>query len=643
MAGNDWSPTDAQLRAFERGQLAAPERAAVAEWLARAPGATDRLRRVVADGLADSAPIVLGPPDAGDGAAADQGVFAARRVGALLGAVGDGERTPTPWPREYSTLNEVPSAIREYRIVRELGRGGMGQVYLAEQTSLKRKVAIKMLRPELAANRTSLQRFRAEAEAVAKLTHANIVQIYSVGDQDGVHYMALEYVEGRNLRDYLARKGPPELSVCLSLMRQIVSALQRAHESGFIHRDIKPENILLTRKGEAKVTDFGLSRCFADATPSTHLTQSGVAMGTPLYMSPEQVQGKNADPRSDIYSFGVTCYHMLSGGPPFRGASAFDVAVQHVQSEATPLSELRPDLPPDLCAMVHKMMAKNPDDRYQSFKDVQRDLNKLRDALAGGNGLAPVVLPASSVVSGQSATLADGMDNAPTLPWQPKGKWFPRIVVAAAVLGLLAGGATMRLIRHRAQAKEPTPEIVVEKPQPIISEQERFLLDATKQYADPETNETQKLKRGLDFQIDLFVYYVTHQRFDDAEAFCKELQNRKYKSMPKEVRYSHPYPAFAELGLVLVSALRDQPQAVDQMAKLVVQVMPPRPINNNQGVYQIAGIPAAFLEHPELRRLMAEALNRMALDQKDRFKQHSQLDDLRKHLSSQRTFFKGKT
>src|SRR5262249_36067382 len=145
------------------------------------------------------------------------------------------------------------------------GRGGMGQVYLAEQTSLKRKVAVKMLRPELSANKTALQRFKAEAEAVARLSHPNIVQIYTINEQDGQQYMALEYVEGRNLRDYLSRKGPLDLPVCLSLMRQIANALQRAHESGFIHRDVKPENILVNRKGEVKVTDFGLSRCFTEA------------------------------------------------------------------------------------------------------------------------------------------------------------------------------------------------------------------------------------------------------------------------------------------------------------------------------------------------------------------------------------------
>lgn len=277
--------------------------------------------------------------------------------------------------------------LGDFHILRKLGAGGMGQVYLARQTSLKRDVALKLLRDELNENLTALSRFEAEALAVAKLNHPNIVHIYQIGETDSLRYMVLEYVDGRNLRDYLARKGPPDLPVTFSVMRQVVLALQKAHEEGIVHRDIKPENILVTRKVEVKVTDFGLSRFFSGDAPATNLTQSGVTLGTPLYMSPEQVQGHTVDNRSDIYSFGVTCYHLLAGEPPFRGASAFDVALKHVQEQPRPLSDLRPDLPPDVCAMIHKMMAKNPDERYQSAKDVLRELVKMREALVTATGV----------------------------------------------------------------------------------------------------------------------------------------------------------------------------------------------------------------------------------------------------------------
>src|SRR4051812_30295619 len=323
--------------------------------------------------------------------------------------------------------------LGDYQVLRKLGAGGMGQVYLARQLSLKREVALKFLRTDLKDNVTALKRFQTEAHAVARLNHANIVHIYEIRERDGLWYMALEYVEGRNLRDYLARKGPPDLPVCLSIIRQVGSALQKAHEQGIVHRDVKPENILVTRKVEVKVTDFGLSRFFAADAQPVHLTQSGVTVGTPLYMSPEQVQGKPTDHRSDVYSFGVPCYHLLAGEPPFRGATAFDVAVKHVQEQPRPLAELRPDLPADLCAMVHKMMAKDPAERYQSVRDVLRDLAKVREGLSLGlapagpgllaSGAAPVLNLSGSVPNGTAVASSPSL-TAPVPP-RPvlRGRW----------------------------------------------------------------------------------------------------------------------------------------------------------------------------------------------------------------------------
>src|SRR5215212_5609080 len=190
---------------------------------------------------------------------------------------------PAPAPEPMPDL--TGRTLGDYQLLRRLGTGGMGQVYLARQLSLKRDVAVKLLRNELAANPTALKRFQAEAEAVAKLNHPNIVHIHQIGEHDALRYMALEYVDGRNLRDYLARKGPPDLAVTLSVVRQVVLALQKAHEQGLVHRDIKPENILVTRKVEVKVTDFGLSRYFTGAE-AVNLTQSGLTLGTPLYLSP---------------------------------------------------------------------------------------------------------------------------------------------------------------------------------------------------------------------------------------------------------------------------------------------------------------------------------------------------------------------
>jgi eukaryotic-like serine/threonine-protein kinase len=269
--------------------------------------------------------------------------------------------------------------VGDFHILRRLGRGAMAEVYLAEQSHLKRWVALKILRPELADDKIYLKRFEREAQAAASLVHANIVQIYEVGQLDGLHYIAQEYVKGQNLRDWLARNGPPLLPQALMIMRQIAAALAKAAEQGVIHRDVKPENIMITETGEVKVADFGLARVLRESdAEATNLTQIGITMGTPLYMSPEQVEGKSLDHRSDLYSFGVLCYHMLTGNPPFVGDTALAVAVQHVKKAPKALEEHRPDLPPALCRVVHRMLSKQPDQRWSSCSELLRELYRIQ-------------------------------------------------------------------------------------------------------------------------------------------------------------------------------------------------------------------------------------------------------------------------
>ena len=267
--------------------------------------------------------------------------------------------------------------LGDFHLLRRLGRGAMAEVYLAEQERLKRRVAIKILKPELAGDRTYLQRFELEAQAAASLVHANIVQIYEVGCVDGLHYIAQEYVQGQNLSDYLARRGPPDLGHALSIIRQVAAALAKAAEQGVVHRDIKPENIMLTPGGEVKVADFGLARLTREGA-TNDLTQVGITLGTPLYMSPEQIEGKPLDPRSDIYSLGITCYQMLGGSLPFSGETALGVAVQHLKSRPQPLESLRPDLPPALCRIVHRMLGKSPSDRFKSARELLKDLRRVQ-------------------------------------------------------------------------------------------------------------------------------------------------------------------------------------------------------------------------------------------------------------------------
>jgi serine/threonine-protein kinase len=483
------------------------------------------------------------------------------------GPAGPGQAaSPTP---EGDLTGKV---LGDFRLLRRLGEGGMGQVYLGEQVSLRRKVAVKILRAELAANETSLRRFKVEAEAVARFSHANIVQVYAFGESGGIHYMALEYVDGRNLRDYLAKKGPPDALLALSIMRQVAAALQRAHEHAIIHRDIKPENILLTRKGEVKVADFGLSRCLAGDQPALHLTQSGVSMGTPLYMSPEQVQGKAVDARTDIYSFGVTCYHMLAGQPPFRGETAFEVALQHVQSQAVSLGQVRPDLPPELGALVDRMMAKDPDQRYQCGRDLLKDLTRLRESLSGASGVTPsptVPVGQAELFDFPSGPTPSQVSHRTTAAYRRPRRtgWLPWLAAGTVVLALV-GGAGAGLIAsdplgwfHRAAPSEVAPSQpgagLATAVSPELQELEQRLVEAARKHPNPEMphqrNERPvQLIAGLNPRVELGLFYLDQSRLDDAGRYFQELIDNPYK-VPA-------YRTLGELGQGIVLAQRDRPK-----------------------------------------------------------------------------------
>jgi serine/threonine-protein kinase len=333
--------------------------------------------------------------------------------------------------------------LGDYQILRRLGRGGMADVYLAEQGSLNRQVAFKVLRSSLASDENYVRRFRNEALAAAKLSHANIVQIYGVDCVDGVHFIVQEYVKGQNLRQLLNRRSSIECRLATNIMRQVAAALYRAGQQGIIHRDIKPENIMLAATGEVKVTDFGLARVVQNGE-AMNLTQIGMTMGTPLYMSPEQVEGKSVDQRSDLYSFGVTCYHMLAGRPPFLGETPLSIAVQHLKTEPDRLEDLRPDLPPGLCRAVHKLMAKQPQDRFASAADLLRELKTLN---VGDPEWSAEVSSIEHELSGHDFTptlatqqLQSVMQKTEAIQLQlrkHRWRWIPVAAAAAFVVGAL--------------------------------------------------------------------------------------------------------------------------------------------------------------------------------------------------------------
>lgn len=321
--------------------------------------------------------------------------------------------------------------LGDFQVEKLLGRGGMGEVYLANQRSLNRPVALKVLRTDQAMSTTYLERLRSEATAVAKLNHPNIVHVYTLDKVDGVQFIAMEYVQGTNLKDYVDKKGPLDLALALSVMRQTGQAIGAAGELGLIHRDVKPENILMTRKGRVKVADFGLCRD-SDRTHEA-LTQPGIAIGTPLYMSPEQSQGHAMDHRSDLYSMGVTFYHVLTGEPPFRGDSPLAVALKHIREAPRSMLVSRPDLPPALDRIVLKLLAKSPADRYQSAAEMLADLARVKEQLP---------TEATAAVSrGGRSEWADATDPGPQPPAEPAHSG-ERIRSAPAVLQVESAAAT---------------------------------------------------------------------------------------------------------------------------------------------------------------------------------------------------------
>jgi len=270
--------------------------------------------------------------------------------------------------------------VAGFRILRKLGSGGMAYVYLAEQCSLGRQVALKVLHEQLANDPTYVDRFLNEARSAASLVHPNIVQIHEVGQAEGLHFIAQEFVAGKNLAQILERHGPYSPGVVLDILRQVCAALCQAHQVGIVHRDIKPANILFNPSGAVKVADFGLARVLN--TTSKTLTQLGVAMGTPLYMSPEQIEGRSVDARSDIYSLGVTTYHLLTGSPPYYGETALAIALKHLHDTPAPLQEIRPELDGELVGVVERMIAKQPADRYESPAALLADLRELSSTAA---------------------------------------------------------------------------------------------------------------------------------------------------------------------------------------------------------------------------------------------------------------------
>src|SRR3989440_1121235 len=277
--------------------------------------------------------------------------------------------------------------LGRYEIRSHIGTGGMGEVYLAQDLTLDRKVALKVLPEDVASNRQRMQRFVQEAKAASALNHPNIITIHEIGTEPGAHFMATEFIDGENLRHHL-RRTPLTLTEAIDIALQVASALSSAHAAGIIHRDIKPENIMLRQDGIVKVLDFGLAKLTDQwranevdqdaATQAMVLTEPGMVVGTTAYLSPEQARALEVDPRTDIWSLGVVLYEMITRHTPFKSDTASDTSAAILKTEPPALSQFVPEVPTEIERIVKKALQKNRDERYQGVKDLLLDLKSLR-------------------------------------------------------------------------------------------------------------------------------------------------------------------------------------------------------------------------------------------------------------------------
>jgi WD40 repeat protein/tRNA A-37 threonylcarbamoyl transferase component Bud32 len=368
-------------------------------------------------------------------------------------------------PRSNSpdTLLEALAQHPRYEIIQLLGRGGMGAVYLARHKVMDRSVALKVISPQYLDNPQAVARFRREVQSAAKLAHPHIVTAHDAEQAGDLHFLVMEYVEGTDLARLLKQQGPLPVAEACEYTRQAALGLQHAFEHGLTHRDIKPHNLMLTAQGVVKVLDFGLARLVRPGASASELTGENVVMGTMDYIAPEQAQdSRTADTRSDIYSLGCTLFHLLTGQPPFPVGGAVEKVLAHVMMPPPLVTDLRPEAPAELNAVVAKMLAKEPPERYQTPADVAEALAPFAKAAAGSAIVRPPLAPpvaaagAPTLAFGSLATEAVSAANrqatvaAPAPRLRRRGPH--RLLVALGVLLLLGAGVAVWLTTRHGQA-----------------------------------------------------------------------------------------------------------------------------------------------------------------------------------------------
>lgn len=375
--------------------------------------------------------------------------------------------------------------LGHYEIRSQLGAGGMGEVYLSEDTRLHRKVALKILPADLASNRDRMRRFEQEATAAAALNHPNIAHIYEIGDADGVHFITMEFIDGQTLREVIHR-GQTDLPKLLRYLQHTAEGLAKAHAAGIVHRDLKPDNIMITRDGHAKILDFGLAKLIepqqssiptsdavseaATAILQQHSTP-GVVLGTVGYMSPEQAQGRTneIDDRSDIFSFGCILYEAVTGHKAFEGKDPIDTLNKIIREPVRPVSEFRPDAPNHLQRIVRRCLAKDPDERYQTVKDIALELKELRRELTSSAMTDTTVPPSTAATTtlGSSSSAAPVSSDAARPVPSPSAEYIVtgikrhKLAAAVALLVLVVGGVALGLYVHARSTEVAIDSIAV--------------------------------------------------------------------------------------------------------------------------------------------------------------------------------------